>query len=360
MIRPKAKVPRILELADRIAADVARRELRPGDVYQGTAQTAEMLGVSTAAANRAMQVLVKRRVLERRQRKGTVVARPVHLSTHVPLARVHLLVHENFFRSEGLLADGVVIGMHAELNSVHMQFSFLPPGNDAPFVEELISQAYRSRQQEGFVAVRASLETQRLLAQGGLPTVVHGSLYPSVPHLPYIDRDHRQAGRLLVEHLLQRGFRKFFLLMRDRMLSGDHQLLDSIRDSLSDAGIPLSALTLRCLPAHQEAVVATAAAVLSAATEPLGVICRSEPLAQGVLTAADSLKLLMDRKIAIAVTDVYHKAPGLCGPWICLRSQLSAEQIGQHIGRMLVQQARGEVVQPDHEIIPVRVEAESV
>src|SRR5688572_33109266 len=69
--RMRTKVPRIVELADLIAADIRRRKLNPGDSYQSTLETAEMLGVSTTAANRAMQVLVKRRVLDRRQKKGT-------------------------------------------------------------------------------------------------------------------------------------------------------------------------------------------------------------------------------------------------------------------------------------------------
>ena len=54
------QIPRILLLADHIAEDIKRRKLKPGDPYQGTTETAEMLGVSTTAANRAMQVLVKR------------------------------------------------------------------------------------------------------------------------------------------------------------------------------------------------------------------------------------------------------------------------------------------------------------
>ena len=59
----KGQVPRVIELADRIAEDIRRRKLKPGDPYQGTTETAEMLGVSTTAANAAMQVLVKRRLI---------------------------------------------------------------------------------------------------------------------------------------------------------------------------------------------------------------------------------------------------------------------------------------------------------
>src|SRR6478672_7370917 len=108
MLGMTGHIPRIIQLADRIAEDIKQRKLKPGDPYQGTTETAEMLGVSTTAANRAMQVLVKRRLIERRQRKGTFVAIPSSTMPRSPLRRVHLVVHENYLRTEGLLSDGII------------------------------------------------------------------------------------------------------------------------------------------------------------------------------------------------------------------------------------------------------------
>ena len=85
-------------------------------------------------------------------------------------------------------------------------------------------------------------------------------------------------------------------------------------------------------------------------------ICRSEPLAKGFAAAAEQAGLAGEKQYKIVVSDVYRK-PSSSGPaWPSLRPQLSPEQIGQHIGRMLVQQAHGETVTPDHEIIPVSLE----
>src|SRR3954471_1696770 len=221
MLLMKGQVPRILELADKIAEDIRNKNLKPGDPYQGTTEAAEMLGVSTTAANRAMQVLVKRRVIERRQRKGTFVAVPSGTIPSSPLRRVHLVVHENYLRTEGLLSDGVIVGMHDELPATQVQFNFVPSDNDAAQITELISEAMRSGKTEGFVLVRSSLVAQRLIAASGLPTVVHGSLHWSAPHMPWIDRDHRSGGALMTNHLVQRGYRKIAVLMRDRMFRGD-------------------------------------------------------------------------------------------------------------------------------------------
>ena len=54
-----SRPPRILELADRLTADIHERLLKPGDAYLTTAEAARLLGISTTTANRAMQLLVK-------------------------------------------------------------------------------------------------------------------------------------------------------------------------------------------------------------------------------------------------------------------------------------------------------------
>jgi DNA-binding LacI/PurR family transcriptional regulator len=358
MLAMKGQIPRIIQLADRIAEDIRKRQLKPGDPYQGTTETAEMLGVSTTAANRAMQVLVKRRVIERRQRKGTFVAIPTGVMPASPLSRVHLLVQENYLRTEGLLSDGIIVGMHDELPSAQVQFSFLPMDDQASYISELIGEAMRSGKTEGFVLVRASLQVQRILAGSGLPAVVHGSLHASVPAMSWIDRDHRTGGALMTRHLLSTGFRRIVVLMRDHMFRGDHALFDSVRDTVAQAGGDLSSLTLRCLPPDLLAVKASVLELLdqSPASEPIGFICRSEPLAVGAEAAATARQLVAGKGVEIVLSDTYRKGSDSPPRWSHLRPALSPEEIGKHIGRMLAQQAVGAMAEPDHEIIPVYLE----
>jgi DNA-binding LacI/PurR family transcriptional regulator len=350
----RTQVPRIVELADLIVADIHRRDLKPGDPYQTTVETAEMLGVSTTAANRAMQVLVKRHVLERRQRKGTFISAPPDNMDASPLRRVHLLVQEDYLRTEGLLSDGIVIGMHDELPAAQMQFNFLPPEKQERYIADLVSEAMRSGQTEGFVLVRASLQAQRLIAASSLPVVVHGSLHPSVPPIPWIDRDHRLGGVLLARRLLKDGFQRIVVLMRDRMFRGDHQLLDSVRDELATAGLPMTALTLRCLPSDQDAIRVALAELLPDKGRT-GFVCRSEPLAAGAEATARELKLDLGRDVGIVLSDVYRKRSDAPPAWPYLRPSLTPEEIGQHIGSMLAQRARGQAVVPDHLVVPVEL-----
>jgi DNA-binding LacI/PurR family transcriptional regulator len=269
---------------------------------------------------------------------------------------VHLVVHENYLRTEGLLADGIIVGMHDELPAAQMQFNFVPVDGDGPQITELISEAMRSGQTEGFVLVRSSLQAQRLIAASGLPTVVHGSLHWSVPTMPWIDRDHRLGGALMARHLIDQGFRRIVVLMRDRMFRGDHDLVDAIRQTCAEAKLDLDALTLRCLPADPQAVSAAVTELLMN-DESLGVICRSEPLALGVEAAAKAMRISPGKKLGITISDVYRKGSDRSPRWPHLRPTLSPEQIGQHIGRMLAQQAVGKLTEDSHEIIPVYLEA---
>jgi DNA-binding transcriptional regulator YhcF (GntR family) len=343
--------PKIVQLADRIADDIRRRRLKPGDAYLTTAETARLLGVSTTAANSAMQLLVQRQVLDRRQRKGTTVATRGPAAGAVILRRVHLLLHQQYLQSEGLLADGRVIGIQGELPGADIQFSFLPDGGEAAHVERLTRQALAAREPEGFVAARASLAVQRALAASGLPVVLAGTAYPGVAGLPWIDRDHRQVGALLAKHLLERGARWIALFMRDRMLQGDHIVFDAVRDSLAAAGLRADALALRCLPTDAAVIASEVASLIASRRSPGAILCRGVPQADAVVAAVATRGRAAP---AIAVCEVFGPREQQC-PYPHARPVLGPGAWGVRIGRMLARQARGAAVDPDHEIVPVEL-----
>ncbi|MDZ7618064.1 MAG: GntR family transcriptional regulator, partial [Patescibacteria group bacterium] len=185
------KSSRIVQLADLLEQEIRGSKLRPGDPYLSTDDAASKLHVSTQAANNALRVLVKRGVIERRRRIGTYIARLPDETPPSALQRVHLVVHENYLRQEGLLGDGLMLGLQGELPGSQLQFNFAPPHDGHEFANRLIADALRTDGAEGFVLVRAPLAVQRIIASSGLPAVVFGSLQPSVQSLPWIDRDQR-------------------------------------------------------------------------------------------------------------------------------------------------------------------------
>jgi DNA-binding LacI/PurR family transcriptional regulator len=343
---------RIVELADRLQQNIDASGLRPGDAYPHTEEIARSLGVSTSAANGALRVLAKRGILDRRPRRGSVVARRPGDGPQPALRRVHLLVHREYLQMEGLLADGLLIGIQGELPGAEMQFNFIPLIEGAEYGDQLVADALRSRDAEGFVLVRAPLAIQRAVHTSGLPAVVFGHLQPSVEAMPWIDRDHRQIGALAAAHLLGCRCRRVVALFRVEMGPGDFLLLDCLQQSLAAAGLGLGDFSIRCLSADREAARSCVMSILQENKRTTGFLCRSQLLAEGAAAAAE----LLGRRVPIVVSDVYRKPsePEPVHPYA--RSLLSSEEIGHRIGRMLAQQARGEEVCPQYEMIAVALE----
>jgi DNA-binding LacI/PurR family transcriptional regulator len=355
MINQAPRQPRIMQLAAQIEQDIGAKQLQPGDGYLKTSEIARMLGVSTTAANRAMQLLSKRRVLHRRQRSGSVIADGIVETHRSPLRCVHLLVHEHYLKTEGLLGDGLLIGMQTALPGVNVQLNFASASDEGDEVNRLIAAALRSPEPEGMVLIRASLTVQRLVQASGLPAVVGGMLHPSVHGLAWIDWDHRQTGRLLAEHVLQHGHRRVLYLSRDRVFPGDHPVEDGMREALAEAGVPLADLTTRYLPDDHEAIRTAVGEILKAGGGSLGVIAKTEPLALGAAAAVADVGLTVGRDVTIAVARVFRAGNERPSPFAYIRGVLGPQETGARLGEMLLKQARGRPLRPEHEVIPVEL-----
>jgi len=346
--------PRIVDVAERIAADIRRRKLRPGDAYDGTAETAQRLRVSGSTVNRAFQLLAQRGVVVRKQRIGTIVAEPRAPRKSATLRRVHLVVREDHLRAEGLWADGMLWGLQGALPGVELQFNFRPEQDEAQFFERLIHDLLRSRESAGLVLIRSTVVAQRLTADSGLPAVVSGTLQPSIGNLPSIDRDQRQIGALLAEHLIRAKCERFLILMRERTAAGDHLALDGALAALAAAGVPLEDVQLRFLPSDDAAIVAAVGELLSESKRRLGCLCRSARLARGVVTASAALRLPARRRPVLVAADAAGTLPEQT-PYPYTEPTIAAEAWGELLGRMLAAAARGERPDPNHVTIPVRL-----
>lgn len=334
-----SSTPRVIQLAEQIVADIAKRGLQSGDPYLGTADAARMLGVSTTSANRAMQLLVQRNILSRRQKRGTFVADGIHGETQRTIDRVHLVVNNTYLATEGMMADGVIVGIQSVLPHAEIEFNHLPGSDDTAWVSELIAKTARSQQAEGFVLARSSLTSQRLFQASGLPTVIFGSRFPSIQALPSIDRDHTSAGRLLTKTLIDQGVRKLGVLMRSQVLPGDHPFLDSIWRTAAELGLTPSDLTIRFLPTDDQAIQHATRDLLHEHGAG-GLICRSQPLAE---SASKTIKASKQKKIQatpIVVADIYSRNQTKL-PWPSIRTVDSSESIGAQLAETLVEQAQG-------------------
>lgn len=348
----KQNAPTIADLADRISEDIRRRKLQPGDPYLSTAETAQMLGVSGTTANRALQLLSQRRVLERRQRRGAYIADPTAAMAESRIGRVHLLVHRRFFETEGILADGVVMGIQGELPGANFEFNFIPAMEDADFINQLIADALRATLPEGFVLVRSSLIAQRLLQTSGLPMVIYGTPQPSIQNVAQVERDQSQIGSILAKRLLSQGCKQIAVFLRDAVTPGEHLLLDAVINEMKTVGLGVESLSLRCLATDNLAIKAAAKQLLATAPKSLGLLCRSELLAQGAAEAAEELGLTGKKRPPIVICDVFRK-DGAEPAFPYIRTIVEPIEIGRSIGRMLVQQARSEPPNPLQVMVPV-------
>ena len=355
MAPARRQIQRVVELAERVQSDIHRRQLRPGDRYLSTAETAKMLRVDTAVANRALQLLVKRNVLRRRQRVGTFVAEGSDGNDAIRLDRVHLLMNDPFPKTEGWLDTDAVLAMQSELPGVQIQFHVVPSLDETEYLEQVIREALRSRHAEGFLLMRSSLTTQRLIAASGLPAVVFGHTYASVKGLPFADRDQGQMGRLLAEYLLGAGHRRIVTLMRHRLLPGDHMMIDAVRDVLDAAGLPAGALVLRCLPHDGEEVRDEVRRLLEQSDELPGVLARPPLMADAAMEAIGSLGLESPRDVAVAVADYFQSPPG-GPPYAVIRPARGGDPQGARLGRVVALLAHGQEPDPKDRLSPVRLQ----
>lgn len=373
MTEPAASRSGVLVLAQRILDDIRARGLQAGDPYLSTAEAAKRFRAGGGTVHRALQLLAGQGRLDRRQRLGTIVADPAPRPAGGP-SRVQILVQEGYLRTEGLLGDGVLVGLQRRLPKAELAFRF-HSADDAEQAAEAAVAAARSASTGGgggssgcgFLLVRSTAGMQAVFAASGLPALVVGSLHPTVRGLASIDRDQGQIGRLTVEHFVERGCTHTAILLRERITAGDHRLLDAAFDSLAQVGRSPAAVRVRMLPADASAAAAAVQELLAEGS-PLakwGFLCRSRPIQEGVVHAlrqADSAGGKAKRKTTresseseVVLADYYPQGGDPpTTPWI--EPALPPEAWGERVGDMLDRLCRG-VSSPDslRESTPVRL-----
>lgn len=309
------EIPAWVALADRLERDI--RRLRPGDPYPPTAVVARRVRAGTAAVNRALQLLVRRGVLSRSQRRGAVVRRPPR---EAAVRLVHVVAPTEAVEGEGLFRDGTLLGLQAALPGARIRIVPLPAGEDPAAARRFVDGLLGGRE-DGFVLVRSTLALQRVVAASRLPAVVAGSTFPSVD-LPFVNRDNRLIGRLLARRLLARRRRRFLVLLRERHQPGDDRLLDAVRETLDAAGLGCGSLVTRSMPGDRKAVREE---VRSLPGRGWAVICRTVPLAEGAAAAGR-------RDLDLAVCDVF----GAPSRFLHARLAADPEEVGLRLGEALL------------------------
>lgn len=332
-----------VELAARLEADILRRQLLPGQSYMTTQEASRFLGVAGASANRALQLLEKRQIIRRSQKRGAVIIEPPRPG-NISIDHVRFVVHSKYYMTEGVGGDGILLGIQSELPMSYVSHCFLTPENENRQVASLVERTFRENTTDAFVLVRASYDTQRVIAESGLPAIVYGSIYQGIEGLSQIDRDHGSAIRLITEYLQKRDRSRVAVFMRQQIMPGDHQTLDTL------LAMPSFSLTFRFTPQEDQNIEGEARTILSLRNRPEAFLCQTLRQAECVERVRKELKIGKSH-LDIVVMTTYLK-PGETIPFPHIVLSTDPESLGRRLGSLVLKRASGQRL---HEVVPVKL-----
>jgi DNA-binding LacI/PurR family transcriptional regulator len=350
---PSTKLPAsaLERLASRLEEDIRRRGLWAGDRYLSTSEAAELLRVSMATAHRALQLLVRRRMLVRHRSRGTFVGPHFEMKQQTMIRTVcAVLPAQGFDRDMSL--DALIRSIRTRVKGANVQTHFLPMGDSQAYVRELVSSSMAAGNVVGFVPIGCSRDAYRRLAESGLPTVIYGTPYADQQDIPSVDVDHFAGGRMLTEYLTGRGHRRMVLFRATEGLPGDDCFYDGVSEALTAAELPHNALIVRVAATEPGAVAAHLGKLMAMPEPPTALIAWTPRMTRAVVAAVDRVDLPAAKNCQI----VYQNNPALASgdlPFTHVQPRLSEEEITAKIGEMLEQLGRGRTLDEPQVMVPV-------
>jgi DNA-binding LacI/PurR family transcriptional regulator len=245
----------------------------------------------------------------------------------------------------------LVQGICTNMRDVNLQISFLPATDSLGYLGELIESAKAAGETAGFMALSCPREVYRALSDTNRPLVIHGSAYLDQQDIPSVDVDNREAGRLLTEHLIQRGHRRMALLCVTDHLPGDNLFFDGTSEALTMARLPHNALIMRSLPPDRETFAIEIRRLLEMDDPPTALIARNPAL------GLDACAVVQELSGSHAEIDVvcYAHQPMAESVFPCayVVPRVPFVEIVGRIAQMLDQQGRGLALETKRVVIPV-------
>jgi DNA-binding LacI/PurR family transcriptional regulator len=208
----------------------------------------------------------------------------------------------------------------------------------------------------GVVLVRSSPDTQRRLADAGVPTVIFGSVFPGIPGLASIDVDQEQVGRLSFRYLRRAEHSRVLFLMLNQWLAGDNAFITGVLDERQSTGRDLR-LDIQGVPPDDAIGVGVVESLLNRPDRPSAVVARSPWIARKVYEVARNLGLRIPTDLELIVGNHYEvEIDGRKLPRACPSKSLI--ECGRDLGRKLSELNQHGPFEASHELIPVEFVAE--
>jgi DNA-binding LacI/PurR family transcriptional regulator len=257
-----------------------------------------------------------------------------------------------------MLADRVLVGIQSQLPGADVQFNFLPETDPSEYVNGLIAEILRSKEPAGMVMTKAPFVIQRIVEASGLPAVVHGSLYPSIRRLSWVDQDNCQLARLMAGFVLDQKCTHVCALTREVIFPGDNYVLAELGRLFGVAGMKSDAFEISHLPDDLEAAETEVVRLITAHPSGLGLLCRSELKAEAAIRAIKRLRLKARKRPVLVVSGLYRRPAETEEIVPHVFPRFEPEEIGEAIGRLLARQAVEPDSPSDHVMIPVELHTE--
>ena len=341
----------VYDTARRLEEDLRQRGLAAGARFLTAAEAGSMLGVSTATAHRAMALLARREMLVRRRNSGTFVGPHFRAQARRRVRTVYVILPAAARSRANYPFDLLVQGICLHLPDVNLQISFLPTTDSLGYLNDLIESAKAAGETVGFIAVSCPREVYRVLSDTNLPIVIHGSAYLDQQDIPSVDVDNREAGRLLTEHLIQRGHRRMALLCVTDQLPGDNLFFDGASEALTAARLRHNALIVRSLPSDQETFAVEIRRLLEADHPPTALIARTPALGLNARAAVEKWSGLHAQIDVVCYA--HQPLPESAFPRAYAAPRTPFVEIVGRIAEMLDQQGRGLELETKRVVIPV-------
>lgn len=344
---------RVHHLAHRLEQDIQRRGCRVGDEYITAEAAGEMLGVSRMTANRAMNILARGKVLVRYRSRGTFIGPGVRSKREVSMKTVHFITFVDDASELHLPVGTMLAGLQTAIPQVSLQSHCMPLQGALACAQREVDAAQDDPSFGGFVLSLGTRQVQQYLAQSGLPTVVHGSVYASIS-LPNVESDQENVGRLMVQQALTAGHRRMAWINRELWRRGDEVAFDGMMDEVHSVGLERGAITVRNTPVDPNAISVAIQGWLDELEPPIALLCREPHTARLALRAAKQRCLRVPKDICVIYDDTgtfgtMEQLPNSA----CVRCQMSLKEQYAVIGRMLSEMDADNPAEPKNVLLPV-------
>ena len=210
----------------------------------------------------------------------------------------------------------------------------------------------------GIIFSFAPRGVQEYIADTGLPTVVHGSVFPGIDVLS-VDSDQTEVGRLMARIGIDDGCGRLVFVNREHWRQGDALAFDGIMEMVHSAGLGQGAIRIRNMPIDPAALDGMACALIDELIEDpqsrTAVLCRTPQMANAIERAARHRGMKVPQELLIVCNASHHGTP-LAISCPTVSNPTTTEEEYAVIGQILKKLNQEGEKRPSSLVMPVVVE----